>query len=112
VRQSEIWLVHFMPQIGTEITKTRPAVIVSSDVFSHLPRRLVVPLRERKPDHARFSFFTAILPTEINGLGKLSSADCSQVKSFDIKRFVRKLGIISHQELEVILDGIELYIGR
>jgi hypothetical protein len=31
-RRGEIWLVNFDPTIGTEIRKTRPAVVVSSNL--------------------------------------------------------------------------------
>jgi mRNA interferase MazF len=112
MNQGEIWLVHFMPQVGTEITKTRPAVLVSDNNISFLPTRLVVPLRDFKSHHLGQSFFVPIHPNTANGLTKNSTADCSQVKSFDTRRFVHQLGIISASELEEILDGIDLCLGR
>jgi mRNA interferase MazF len=77
IKQGEVWLVDFMPQVGTEITKKRPAVVVSSDAFSQMFRRMVVPLRERKSSHQTISLFVAIQLTIANGLTKESSADCS-----------------------------------
>jgi mRNA-degrading endonuclease toxin of MazEF toxin-antitoxin module len=35
VRRGEVWWVEFDPSIGSEIRKTRPAVIVSNDVANH-----------------------------------------------------------------------------
>ena len=112
MNQGEIWLVHFMPQVGAEITKTRPAVLVSDNTITFLPTRLVVPLRDFKSHHLGQSFFVPIHPNTANGLTKSSTADCSQVKSFDTRRFVRQLGIISAADLEEILDGIDLCLGR
>ncbi len=112
MKQSEIWLVNFMPQSGTEITKTRPAVVVSDNNFAFLTTRLLVPIRAFQPHHLRQSFFIPIQPNNLNGLTKVSTADCSQVKSFDISRFVHKIGEVSLEELEDILDGIDLCLGR
>lgn len=106
MKQGEIWLVNFMPQIGSEITKQRPAVIVSSDAICHLPTRIVVPFRDRKAHHGGQLFFVGIQPTLANGLAKESTADCSQVKSFDTQRFTRRLGVISASELQEIIDAV------
>ena len=47
-RLGEIWLVNFDPTIGTEIRKTRPAVVVSSDAVGRLPIKLVAPVTDWK----------------------------------------------------------------
>jgi len=45
ISRGEIWLVNLDPTIGTEICKTRPVIVVSSDAIGALPIRLVAPLR-------------------------------------------------------------------
>jgi len=40
-RRGDIWLVNFDPTVGTEIQKTRPAVVVSSDAVGRLPIKTV-----------------------------------------------------------------------
>ena len=43
--QGQLWLVNLDPTIGSEIRKTRPAVIVSPDELNeHLRTVIVVPL--------------------------------------------------------------------
>ncbi|WP_162235605.1 type II toxin-antitoxin system PemK/MazF family toxin, partial [Pseudomonas tremae] len=43
--RGEVWWVEFDPSVGSEIKKTRPAVIVSNDSANrHLARVVVVPL--------------------------------------------------------------------
>ncbi|WP_147466945.1 type II toxin-antitoxin system PemK/MazF family toxin, partial [Pseudomonas savastanoi] len=43
--RGEVWWVEFDPSVGSEIKKTRPAVIVSNDSANrHLARVVVLPL--------------------------------------------------------------------
>jgi mRNA interferase MazF len=51
-QRGEIWLVNFDPTIGTEIRKTRPAVVVSSDAVGRLPIKLVAPVTDWKEHFA------------------------------------------------------------
>lgn len=44
--RGEVWQIHLELMIGAEIKKTRPVVIVSSDIVGVLPLRVVVPLTE------------------------------------------------------------------
>ena len=48
VNRSDIWLVNLDPTIGTEIRKTRPVIVVSSNAVGALPIRLLVPVSEWK----------------------------------------------------------------
>ncbi len=111
MNRGEVWLVDFAPQVGAEIAKQRPAVIVSATGIAGFPTRIVVPLRDRKPLHSSVQYFVGITPTPANGLMKNSTADCVQLKSLDLRRFIRKLGDVSASELDDILDGIALCIG-
>jgi mRNA interferase MazF len=45
MKRGEVWWVEFDPSIGSEIRKTRPAVIVSNDAANrNLARVVVIPM--------------------------------------------------------------------
>lgn len=110
-KRGEIWLVEFEPQIGSEIKKTRPAVVTSFSGLEPEKTRIVVPIRERKPHHELISFFVHILPNITNGLQKESTIDCIQIKSFDLSRFKTKIGKVTTDEIDEIAKLIAIEIG-
>jgi len=46
MKQSEIWLINLDPTIGSEIRKTRPAIIVNDDILGKLPLKIIVPITD------------------------------------------------------------------
>lgn len=110
-KRGEIWLVEFEPQRGAEIQKTRPAVVLSIKEIEKIPIRILVPVREYKAHHEQIIFFIALQPTRDNGLSKISSVDCTQVKSFALERFIKRLGSVTISQLKEITDAVGLCIG-
>jgi mRNA interferase MazF len=47
-QRGEVWLVNFDPNLGTEIQKIRPAVVISSNDVGSLPIKLVAPITDWK----------------------------------------------------------------
>lgn len=91
-KRGEIWLVEFDPQVGEEIQKTRPAIVLSIESMSHLKTRYVVPIRDHKPFHEGIYYFFPLVPDPVNKLKKNSSGDCTQAKSVSLNRFVKRTG--------------------
>ncbi|WP_114749967.1 type II toxin-antitoxin system PemK/MazF family toxin [Pleomorphovibrio marinus] len=97
MRNGEIWLVNFEPQVGHEIKKTRPVIIVNSDALGALPLKVVVPLTDGAK--VQQPWMAGIYPNTNNGISKFSLADCFQVKSISEKRFIKKIGALSEEEM-------------
>lgn len=90
--QKEIWLVTFYPNIGSEIGKKRPAVIVSNDDVGKLQLVTVVPITNWNERYKNYPWMVKIEPEKSNGLSKTSAIDCFQVKNLSKERLVKKLG--------------------
>ena len=105
-RRGEIWLVNFDPTVGTEIQKTRPAVVVSSDAVGRLPIKLVAPLTDWKEYFAPNIWHVRIDPDTVNGLTKVSAVDTLQLRGMDRQRFIRKLGDVTPTIMEAIVLAI------
>jgi mRNA interferase MazF len=105
-RRGEVWLVNFDPTLGTEIQKIRPAVVISSNEIGVLPIKLVAPITDWKDRYSRNLWHVRIDPTDDNGLSKSSSVDTLQLRGVDTQRFIKKLGILSLDEIASITISI------
>jgi len=102
--------VCFEPSVGSEITKTRPAVVVSADGVGALPVKLVVPLTEWKRHFEESPWHVKLEPTSTNGLQKTSAADVLQLKSAALERFTTRMGRLAAAQLEDIVLAIAAVI--
>ncbi len=82
-KRGEVWLVNFDPTIGTEIRKTRPAIVISSDAVGRLPIKLVAPVTDWKDHYVANVWHVRLIPNGTNGLTKLSAVDALQLRGLD-----------------------------
>jgi mRNA interferase MazF len=112
MQRGEIWLVDLEPTIGAEIRKTRPAVIVSSDLVGVLPLKIIVPFTEWKDRYARAPWMVKIEPDKQNCLTKLSAADALQIRSVSQQRLVQKVGALSSIQVAKIVQAVMITLQR
>ncbi|MGH2643709.1 MAG: type II toxin-antitoxin system PemK/MazF family toxin [Chitinophagaceae bacterium] len=102
MKQGEIWLINLDPTIGAEIRKTRPAIVVNDDSLGKLPLKVIVPLTDWKDRYYVAPWMVRIESDAVNGLTKISGADCFQIRCLSEKRFVKYLGNINNYQLDKI----------
>lgn len=109
--RGEVWRLRFDPVKGSEIGKTRPAVVVNPASVGRLPLRIIVPVTGWAAKYATIPWLVYLKPSRRNGLSKESAADCFQVKSVAVERFVDKLGDVRADDIEEISAAIALCVG-
>jgi mRNA interferase MazF len=100
MQNGEVWLVNFSPSVGSEINKTRPAVIISNNEMGGLGLHIVVPITDAKKFDR--DWHIKISPTNLNGLKKPSLVDCFQIHSFAEARFHKKIGALSVKDMDSV----------
>jgi mRNA interferase MazF len=111
--RGEIWQVDFEPSQGSEASKSRPAVVVSSDRANTTAARLgrgvvtVVPITSNV---VTVYPFQVLLPAATTGLAIDSKAQAEQLRSVAIERMRRRLGRISPTELARLDDALRLHL--
>lgn len=106
MKQSEIWLINLDPTVGSEIKKTRPAVIVNDNSLGKLPLKIIVPITDWKERYEIAPWMVYVKPDSLNNLSKESAADCFQIRSLSEERSIKKLGRISAKNLDDIKDAL------
>ncbi len=86
MKRHEVWLVNLDPSVGSEIRKTRPAVIVSPDELNeHLNTVIVVPLTSGRA----YAFRVETCVRRRKGVAALE-----KVRAIDKNRLVRRLAVL------------------
>ena len=111
MHKGEIWLINLDPTIGAEITKRRPAVIVSEDSIGILPLKVIVPITDWKSHYSVAPWMVQLEPDNENGLDKPSAADACQIRSVSNQRFIKKIGYLSDTVMERIIKAITIVVG-
>mgnify|MGYP002784367629 CR=1 FL=1 len=111
MRRGEVWLVSLDPTVGTEINKTRPAVIVNDDGIGILPLKVVVPITDWKETYASRPWMVKLETDSDNGLSKTSGADTFQVRSVSEKRLIKLLGKIDDLTMQAISTALSLILS-
>jgi mRNA interferase MazF len=109
-RRGEVWWVDFDPAVGDEIQKTRPAVVISSDLLGKLRLKLVVPLTSWQPKFAENPWMVQALATGPNGLTNDSAADTLQTQSVSLDRFKTRKGILEPHVVGEVLEALATLI--
>lgn len=110
MKQGEIWLINLDPTIGSEIKKTRPAIIINDNRIGKLPLKIVIPLTDWKDRYKVAPWMVKVSPDNKNNLKKASAADCFQVRSISELRFVKKWGLINTDKLEEIKIALAIVL--
>jgi mRNA interferase MazF len=109
-RLGSIWLVTFDPSIGTEIRKTRPAVIISGTIFNLRSKVTVLPITSAKPSDLLLPVVVPLIPSSINGLNTNSFVVCVDPMTFDKRRLVQFLGQLEVNQLQEIQQILARYL--
>jgi mRNA interferase MazF len=108
-RRGEIWLVNFDPAMGSEIRKTRPALVIQNDIGNNLSDITIVAaitstLKRGYP-------FQVYLPAGEGGLSVESVVALNQIRSIDRARLVHRLGEVSIATMKAVDRAIVVSLG-
>jgi len=110
IKQFEIWLADLNPQIGTEPGKTRPVLVVQTNLLNKIPHpsTIVCPLT------TNVKMDSEILRVHLKkGMAKLrqdSDIMIDQIRSIDNKRLIKKVGDLPRELIGLIKEDIQIII--
>jgi mRNA interferase MazF len=108
-----IWIVTFDPSIGTEIRKTRPALVISGTVFNAQRSKVtVLPFTSARPNDPRIQAAVVVVSSSPqNGLSVDSLLVCVEPMTFDKVRLIQKLGELEPELLQQAQKILRQYLS-
>ena len=101
-RRGEVYWVALDPALGTEIRKTRPAVVISNDSCNHYGSRVVVLPMTSNVD----SLYPGEARIEVRGAPARVLGD--QIRSIDKRRLRSRIGTLTKQELLSVENAVQI----
>lgn len=107
--RGEIWMLNLDPIRGHEQSGTRPALILSVDVFNAGPADLaiVIPITSRSKG---VRSHVEVHPPE-GGLNVVSFIKCEDIRSVTKERLNRRLGEVSTPIMREVEDKLRILLG-
>jgi mRNA interferase MazF len=110
VKQYEIWIADLSPQIGTEPGKTRPVLIVQTNLLNQIPHpsTIVCPVTTSvKKD-------SDILRVHLKKGDAQLHQDCDimidQIRAIDNKRLLNKVGDLPSNLIEKVKENLMIIV--
>jgi len=108
-KRGEIWLANLNPRFGTEAGKTRPVLIVQTDLLNKVhPSTLICPITTNVKAGSK------ILRVNIKKGATQVREECDvmidQLRAIDNKRLIRKIGEIPKEVGEKVKENLRIIL--
>lgn len=109
-RHGTIWLIDFEPQVGSEIKKVRPGLIISKTGFNLKRQKItVIPLTSQaKTSGGGARVF--VPKSSQNGLAQNSELIVIDPATFDKKKFIKYIGELEESLLQKVKHKLAIYL--
>ena len=106
VQRGQVYWVMLDPVRGSEISKTRPCVVLSANEINRRRNTIVIVPLTSTPEAIHFPL---LINVPSAGIG--SKARSEQIRNVDKSRLARLIGQISDADLGAISDGVAKVLG-
>lgn len=109
IKQYEIWIADLDPRFGTETGKTRPVVIIQTDLLNSFhPSTIICPLTTHVKPGAE------ILRVHLPKASVKLKEDCDimidQLRAIDKKRLLRKIGKLNLDQAALLRANLTIVL--
>ncbi len=112
VKQYEIWIADLNPQIGTEAGKTRPVLVVQTDLLNNVfhPSTIICPITTNIKKEAEI--LRVHLKRGIINLKEDCDIMIDQIRAIDNKRLIKKIGKLPEKLITKVKENIEIILDN
>lgn len=108
-KRGEVFLVCLDPTIGSEINKTRPALVISNDINNQFSDTVtVIPITSTTE---KIYPFEVLISSGEAGISKKSKAKCNQIRTIDKMRLIKPIGKVNIDKFREIEEALLIHLG-
>ncbi len=109
IKQFEIWIANLNPRMGTEAGKTRPVIIVQTDLLNkEHPSTVICPITTNvKPDS---EILRVHLKKSKFGLKENCDIMIDQMRAIDNKRLLKKVGEVDIDKADKVRENLKIIL--
>ena len=110
INQYEIWIADLNPQIGTEAGKSRPVLIVQTNLLNKIPHpsTIICPITTNVQDES--DILRVHLKKGMANLHENCDIMIDQIRAIDNKRLIKKVGNVPTALIEKIKENISIIV--
>jgi mRNA interferase MazF len=107
-----VWWADLGQPSGSEPGFRRPVVVIQGDAFNRSALRTVVCVSLTSNLRWADAPGNVLLAGRTTGLSRDSVANATQLVTLDRERLTERLGKLPQAKLELLLDGVDIVLGR
>jgi mRNA interferase MazF len=110
IRKCHVYLADLNPRFGTEPGKTRPVVVIQTDLLNdEHPNTIICPITTNVIKES--SILRIHLSGNESGLKKDSDILVDQIRAIDNRRFLKEIGSLSPLHQDRLLENIKIVLN-
>jgi len=110
IRKWYVYLADLNPRSGTEPGKTRPVIVVQTDLLNdYHPSTIICPITTRVQPQS--DILRVHLKKGETGLTEKSDIMVDQLRAIDNRRFTKKLGMIGRLSQKKLAENIQIILN-
>jgi mRNA interferase MazF len=110
IKQFEIWIADLNPQIGTEPGKTRPVLVIQTNLLNKIPHpsTIVCPITTNVKKGSEI--LRIHLKKGTANFHQACDVMIGQVRAIDNKRLTKKIGVLPDELVDLVKENIQIVL--
>jgi len=110
IKRFEIWVADLNPQIGTEPGKTRPVLVVQTNLLNKLPHSSTIICPITTNTQKESEILRVHIKKGTSNLKENCDVMIDQVRAIDNKRLIKKIGELPDNLSKQVIDNLSIIL--
>jgi mRNA interferase MazF len=110
IKQFEIWIADLNPQIGTEPGKTRPVLVIQTNLLNKIPHpsTIICPITTNVKKDSEI--LRVHLKKGTTNLHQACDIMIDQIRAIDNQRLTKRLGVLPDELIDLVKENIQIVL--